>query len=101
MIVLDGEYGAEKTDSPFAGRTVRLPDQVTLRSTTSLPDYDASQQEHQVFQPVKTRKRRFGSNFWKPAACAFVLYVALSLAIGLPLVLIVSLQCSSCSGLSN
>ena len=90
MIILDGDHGRDKIDSPFVGQTVRLPDQVTLRSITSLPDYDASQQEHEVFQEPKKKKRRFDSSFWRAVVCALVIYVALSVAIGVPLVVVVS-----------
>ena len=90
MIILDGDHGRDKLDSPFVGQTIRLPDQVTLRSTTSLPDYDASQQEHEVFQEPKKKKRRFDRSFWRAVVCALVVYVALSLAIGVPLVVVVS-----------
>ncbi|KAJ2922725.1 hypothetical protein H1R20_g14367, partial [Candolleomyces eurysporus] len=88
MIILDGDRGRDKIDSPFVGQTVRLPDRVTLRLTTSLPDYDASQQEHEVSQEPEKKKRRFDSSFWRAVVCSLVIYVALSLAIAVPLVVV-------------
>ncbi|TEB38290.1 hypothetical protein FA13DRAFT_1705247 [Coprinellus micaceus] len=88
MIIIDAVDAPRKTDNAFTGPTIRHPDQVTLRSVTaSLPDYESSQKEHGglVEEGRKRKKGRFGSTFWRGAIVAFIVYVVLGLAVGVPI----------------
>jgi hypothetical protein len=93
MIIIDAVDAPRKTDNAFTGPTIRHPDQVTLRSVTaSLPDYESSQKEHGglVEEGRKRKKGRFGSTFWRGAIVAFIVYVVLGLAVGVPIAVTVS-----------
>lgn len=90
MIIIDAVDAQRKTDTPYVGPTIRPPDQASLRSLpTSLPDYDTSQKVHKEL--VEERwKGRFGGNFWRGVLVAFIVYVVLGVAIGVPLAVMVS-----------
>ena len=93
MIILDEEDHQVKFDALVAGSTVRYPDKAVGRSSTSLPDYDASEAQHRLIignpqsLPKKTQRN---TRILKATFYALAIYVALSAVIVLPLVLVVA-----------
>ena len=104
MIILDEEDHQVKFDAIVAGSTVRYPDKVVGRSSTSLPDYEASEAQHRLIigdpqsLPKKTRRN---TRILKATFYALAVYVALSAVIVLPLVLVVAFPFACCHGLSD
>ncbi|KAJ3513317.1 hypothetical protein NLJ89_g3017 [Agrocybe chaxingu] len=93
MIILDEDLdsGQAKTDSDsYPGLTLRHPQAVHARSSTStLPDYDTSEAQH---RKVVTRSAlslgKLSPRVWKIVIGVLLGYTVLSLAIGLPIVLL-------------
>ncbi|KAJ3989872.1 hypothetical protein F5890DRAFT_1400055 [Lentinula detonsa] len=96
MILLDPDDQQHgKLNSYVAGPTVRLPDRVAGRSSL-LPDYETSQAQHNVPAPSPTSStvsfRKYSlhnsvdSRFWRAALYALAIYIALSVTIGVPLI---------------
>ncbi|CAA7261668.1 unnamed protein product [Cyclocybe aegerita] len=93
MIILDEDLdsGQTKTDSDnYPGLTLRHPQAVHARSSTStLPDYDTSEAQH---RKVITRSTlslgNFSARVWKIVIGVLLGYTVLSLAIGLPIILL-------------
>uniref|UniRef100_A0A0W0F0H0 Uncharacterized protein n=1 Tax=Moniliophthora roreri TaxID=221103 RepID=A0A0W0F0H0_MONRR len=86
MILLDVE-NQQKSDTQVAGSTIRLPEpSVAGRSTSSsLPDYESSQAQYAA--PLfKLPRKRVDNRFWKATLLALAIYVALSVIIGVPMV---------------
>lgn len=110
MIVLDNQdpQDAKSSLAPVAGPTVRRPDRVFGGSTPSLvlPDYETSQAIelealHLLRSPSSSassihRYKRASvrqwipSRFWRIMFYVMILYVVLTLAIGVPLLVLVS-----------
>lgn len=89
MILLEEPPSKLGSDSDVCGPTVRLPERAAGRSTShiTLPDYETSQaiaQNHFVYK--KTGKGRIDSRFWRATLYALIIYIALSLIIGIPIV---------------
>lgn len=101
MILLDPEDQQQGKLTPYvAGPTVRLPDRVAGRSSI-LPDYETSQAQHTVppespstSSTVSFRKYSLhstvDSRFWRATLYALAIYIALSVTIGVPLIVTVS-----------
>ncbi|KAJ7595031.1 hypothetical protein C8J56DRAFT_822177 [Mycena floridula] len=97
MIILeDDEQPILRKKDNVASPTLRIPDQATVsgRPTSVLPDYETSQAQHisptpssstSSLPPLKFR-RRVVSRFWRAVGIALAIYVALSLAIGVPFI---------------
>lgn len=108
MILLDPEGQQHgKLTSYVAGPTVRLPDRVAGRSSILLPDYETSQAQHNspsspdsspTSSTVSFRKyslhNTVDSRFWRATLYALAIYIALSVTIGVPLIVTVSLHSS-------
>ncbi|KAE9411252.1 hypothetical protein BT96DRAFT_804006 [Gymnopus androsaceus JB14] len=100
MILLDPEGQQHgKLTSYVAGPTVRLPDRVAGRSSILLPDYETSQAQHNspsspdsspTSSTVSFRKyslhNTVDSRFWRATLYALAIYIALSVTIGVPLI---------------
>jgi hypothetical protein len=100
MILLDPEDQQHgKLTSYVAGPTVRLPDRVAGRSSIILPDYETSQAQHNSVSPsdssptsstISFRKyslhNTVDSRFWRATLYALAIYIALSVTIGVPLI---------------
>jgi len=91
MIILDEEDHV-KFDALVAGSTVRYPDKAVGRSSTSLPDYDASEAQHRLILQSSSNKTR-NARILKATFYALAIYVALSAVIVLPVVLVVTFLC--------
>lgn len=103
MILPDPEDQQHGKLTPYvAGPTVRLPDRVAGRSSI-LPDYETSQaQHHTVSLPESSSTsstasfRKYSlhntvdSRFWRATLYALAIYIALSVTIGVPLIVTVS-----------
>jgi len=92
MIILD-EVPPSKLSSysDVAGPTLRFPDRVAGRSTTSLslPDYETSQalaNNHFVYK--KAVRRKVDARLWRATPYALIIYIALSVVIGIPILVI-------------
>ncbi|KAJ3829950.1 hypothetical protein F5880DRAFT_1707806 [Lentinula raphanica] len=96
MIILDPEDQQQgKSNSYVAGPTLRLPDRVAGRSSL-LPDYETSQAQHNntpsspSSSTISFRKyslhNSVDSRFWRAALYALAIYIALSVTIGVPLI---------------
>lgn len=94
MIILDEE--SSKHDIVAGTTTVRFPDLATVSSRPSsfLPDYETSQALNLHSFDKPRSPSRFGrfwtdSKFWRGTLYALVIYVALTIAIGIPLIVTV------------
>jgi len=89
MIILDDEdQQPSKLGSNVAGPTLRLPERVAGRLSTSLPDYETSQAQHTIVFRKSSFRRRFDSKFWHATFYALAIYIALSVIIGIPLIIL-------------
>jgi len=86
MIILDEEPSSKA--SRHAGPTLRFPERAAGRSTSALtlPDYETSQAlaHHDVYKNVV--KTKADTRFWRAILYALLIYIALSLIIGIPIV---------------
>lgn len=88
MIILD-EGAAPTKDDKFNGLTLRHPQVAYIRSTSPLPDYDTSEAQHrEVITP--SSKFKVDTKAWKAALYALVMYIFLTLAIAVPIIVVVS-----------
>jgi hypothetical protein len=91
MIVLDEEDQQHIKPSRLSGPTIRLPERAAGRPTGgALPDYETSQALHDstwISKPTH-RRRRLDSNFWKAVLISLFIYTIISLAIGLPFIIL-------------
>ena len=86
MIILDNEAEQHpKLAQPIPAYTI--PVNRCSTSVSSLPDYDASEALHQ--KPLKPPRRRI-SRLWKIVICVVFVYCFLTLAVGVPLLVVVS-----------
>ncbi|KAG8213735.1 hypothetical protein J3R82DRAFT_10440 [Butyriboletus roseoflavus] len=95
MIISDEDDTQKIKDPPVAVPTVRYPDRAaTRRPFSPLPDYETSQalafgglNDSQVtlYKPT-LRRRIFDSRIWRVAIISLVLYIFLTLAIGVPII---------------
>jgi len=91
MIILSDQDS--KDDSSYAGTTLRHPSLARTRSNTTLPPYEQyapSLAGTSSSAPVRKVKFYKNQRVWKIAGIAFAVYVALTLLIGLPIILRVS-----------
>ncbi|KAF5370636.1 hypothetical protein D9758_001903 [Tetrapyrgos nigripes] len=92
MILLDAEDQQQhpKLQYHVAGATARPPESSLNASQPSLPDYETSQAQHSP-QPFLNRKYPFfntvDTRFWRAALYALAIYVVLTIAIGVPLLI--------------
>ena len=94
MIILDVEEDhSVKID--VAGSTIRYPDKVAARSSSPLPDYEASEAQHRLVirNLQSSTKKTTNTRVLKATFYALAIYVALSAVIVLPLVLVRSALC--------
>jgi hypothetical protein len=86
MIILHEEdQNQAKLDSFVAGSTLRYPEKAAARSSSPLPDYEASQAQHnRLKSPPKESK---GVRLLKATFYALAIYVTLSAVIALPIVM--------------
>lgn len=88
MIILD-EGAAPTKDDKFNGLTLRHPQVAYIRSASPLPDYDTSEAQHrEVITPLS--KFKVDIKAWKAALYALVMYIFLTLAIAVPIIVVVS-----------
>lgn len=95
MIILDNEAEQHpKLAQPIPAYTI--PVNRCSTSNSSLPDYDASEALHHYDasealhqKPLKPPKRRI-SRLWKIVICVVFVYCFLTLAVGVPLLVVVS-----------
>ncbi|PBK91460.1 hypothetical protein ARMGADRAFT_994305 [Armillaria gallica] len=85
MIILEEADQQAKLDSSVAGPTLRFPDRAVGRSSSPLPDYETSQALQ--LNLATPRKSKVDARFWRATLYALVIYVALSVVIGVPLLL--------------
>ncbi|KAK7687029.1 hypothetical protein QCA50_009529 [Cerrena zonata] len=84
MIILDNETEQHpKLAQPIPAYTI--PVNRCSTSSSSLPDYDASEALHQ--KPLKPPRRRI-SRLWKIIICVVFVYCFLTLAVGVPLLVV-------------
>ncbi|KAK0504788.1 hypothetical protein EDD18DRAFT_1126351 [Armillaria luteobubalina] len=87
MIILEEADQQAKLDSFVAGPTLRFPDRAVGRSSSPLPDYETSQaQQLNLATPRKPLHSKVDARFWRATLYALVIYVALSVVIGVPLI---------------
>lgn len=92
MIILEEADQQAKLDSSVAGPTLRFPDRAVGRSSSPLPDYETSQAlQHNLTTPRKSLHSKVDARFWRATLYALVIYVALSVVIGVPLLVTVRL----------
>lgn len=95
MIILDPEDQQPSKSFGFvAGPTLRAPERVSTNGSP-LPDYETSQAQHwqpPVLPPPKPPAPRYLSKFWRITLYVLVIYVALTIAIGVPLIVTVSVE---------
>ncbi|THH21359.1 hypothetical protein EW146_g176 [Bondarzewia mesenterica] len=102
MIVLDPEEVPSQpklTADTILDRTRRAIDSSLGEARPSspiLPDYETSEAQQQIIQNIRGKGRR-RSKFWTAALYATVLYVALFVVAGIPLILLVSLSLTETS----
>jgi hypothetical protein len=90
MIILDEEPSSKLSSfSSVAGPTLRHPERAAGRSTShlTLPDYETSQaiaNNDLVYKKVV--KKRIDARFWWATLYALIIYIVLSLLIGIPIV---------------
>lgn len=95
MIISDEDDAQKIKDPPVAVPTVRYPDRAASRRPFSpLPDYETSQalafqdfNESQVTLCKSPPRRRFlDSRLWRAALISLVVYIFLTLVIGIPII---------------
>jgi hypothetical protein len=101
MIVLDDQDHSKKVFSSTNDLDLCTADAI-LRTPTStticLPDYESSQSSYDkpIQKPRQTRSflciQWTDKRFWRAALLAFVIYIVISLAVGLPFLIIVSIH---------
>lgn len=98
MIISDEDDTQKIKDPPVAIPTVRYPEPAASRPFGSLPDYETSQalafrdiNDSQVtlYKPPP-RRRVLDSRFWRAALISLVVYIFLTLVIGVPIIVHVS-----------
>jgi len=90
MIILDAEDQRQsKEDLPVTGLTLRFPEKVVARSDSPLPDYETSEARQKFLLQSSSSRKRLDGRLWRAILYAFVIYVILSAAIGVPIVLLV------------
>ncbi|KAF9051137.1 hypothetical protein BDZ89DRAFT_1005758 [Hymenopellis radicata] len=82
MIILDQANQQAKLD--VAGPTLRFPEIAVGRSSSPLPDYETSQAQHGI-TTAKSLHDRADRRFWRATLYALCIYILLSAAIGVPL----------------
>lgn len=96
MIIADEDDTQKLKDSPVAVPTVRYPARAASRRPFSpLPDYETSQalafgglNDSQVTPYKTSRRRRFvDSRLWRVAIVSLIVYIFLTLAVGVPLII--------------
>jgi len=90
MIILSDQ---DSKDDTYSGTTLRHPSLARTRSSATLPPYEQyAPSLITTLSSAPVRKVKFYRNqrVWKIAGIAFVVYVALTLLIGLPIILRVS-----------
>lgn len=87
MIILDKEDQQQEKSRLFvAGPTLRFPERVATRSLSPLPDYETSEAQHHDTVNKALLRKRGDSRFWRITFVVLAIYVALSLVIGVPLI---------------
>ncbi|KAK2464261.1 hypothetical protein APHAL10511_003718 [Amanita phalloides] len=86
-MIIDDEDHHIKLDVIVAGSTIRYPDKVVERSSSSLPDYEASEAQHRLVRNTPPSKNTRNTRILKATIYALAIYVALSAVIVLPLIL--------------
>jgi hypothetical protein len=95
MIVLDDQDQSTKAYSSVASSARRVPEgtRKSTSTTCSLPDYETSQ-AYQKPELEKTSTflciQRVDRKFWRAVLFALIIYIVISLIIGLPFLIIVS-----------
>jgi len=93
MIILDpADQHPTKVSGFVAGPTLRAPERVSTNGSP-LPDYETSQAQH--WHPVPPLPKPSSqskplSRFWRITLYVLAVYVALTIAIGVPLIVTVS-----------
>lgn len=89
MIILDEQEEHQVKFDSFALETVRYPEKALGRSSSPLPDYEASEAQHQldIKNLYPPRKKQAGGRILKATFYALAIYVALSAVIALPIIL--------------
>ncbi|KAK0212862.1 hypothetical protein DFS33DRAFT_74978 [Desarmillaria ectypa] len=86
MIILEEADQQVKFDSSVAGPTLRFPDRAVGRSSSPLPDYETSQAQHNLTPTRKPLHNKVDARFWRATLYALVIYVVISVVIGVPLI---------------
>lgn len=103
MIIPDEDDAQKIKDPPVDIPTVRHPEPAATRPLASLPDYETSQalafgdlNESQItlYKPPP-RRRILDSRFWRAALISLVVYIFLTLVVGVPIIVHVSFSHSS------
>jgi len=87
MIILDEEPSSKLSSGDVSGPTLRFPERAAGHSTLTLPDYETSQAiaKHNFgYKKIVTRK--VDARFWRATLYALLIYIALSLIVGIPIV---------------
>ncbi|KAF9010510.1 hypothetical protein BDQ17DRAFT_1346349 [Cyathus striatus] len=95
MILLDELDQKPKHDS-FSSPTLRHPQRAYARTASPLPDYDTSQAYQKLLTKPAARKRS-NSKFWKAVLYAFLVYLILTIAIAVPLIVLKTRRASNVS----
>jgi hypothetical protein len=101
MIVLEDQQQSKDSTS-VAGPTNRASEPYSRNSVFSLPDYETSESQAS-FPPLKKTEihlsfiatLRSDRRFWRAVCCAFLIYLVISVAVGVPLIIMVRILSTS------
>lgn len=89
MIILDEEDQRRTKQDPYAaGPTLRFPEKAAGRSDSPLPDYETSEARQQLILK-NLPQRKVDPRLWRAILYALAIYVTLSVAIGVPIIVLV------------
>ncbi|KAF9469906.1 hypothetical protein BDZ94DRAFT_1243520 [Collybia nuda] len=88
MIILDEEDQRRAKQAPYtAGPTLRFPEKAAGRSDSPLPDYETSEARQQLILK-HSNQRKIDPKLWRAILYALAIYVTLSVAIGVPIIVL-------------
>jgi hypothetical protein len=101
MIILDEDDLLKSKDPPASTPSLRYPERAAGRRPFSpLPDYETSQalafndfnDSLITFHKPPPKRRYLDSRFWRASIAALALYIFLSIVIGIPIIVKVSMN---------
>ncbi|GLB37617.1 putative endoplasmic Reticulum Oxidoreductin 1 (ERO1) [Lyophyllum shimeji] len=79
---------SKQLQDSFSGLTLRYPEKAAVRSESPLPDYETSEARQKLIAKEYSRYKGIDPRLWRAILYAFIIYVVLSLVIGLPIILV-------------